>query len=75
MSIICFNGGLMSSVVSPALTMVEQQNHELGRQSALQLNELIHGRPAHDVKIDVKLAIRGSTSLAPPADPASSGGK
>lgn len=74
-SIICFNGGLMSSVVSPALTMVEQQNHELGRQSALQLNELIHGRPAHDVKIDVKLAIRGSTSLAPPADPASSGGK
>ena len=65
----------MSSVVSPALTMVEQQNHELGRQSALQLNELIHGRPAHDVKIDVKLAIRGSTSLAPPADPTSSGGK
>lgn len=66
-SIICFNGGLMSSVVSPALTMVEQQNYQLGYQAALQLNELIHGRPAHDVKIDVKLVIRGSTSLASPA--------
>lgn len=63
-SIICFNGGLMSSVVSPALTMIEQNNYELGVQSALQLNELLHGRPASDVKLDVKLVIRGSTALS-----------
>lgn len=63
-SLICFNGGLISSVVSPALTMIEQQNYEVGVQSAVQLNELICGRGAHDVKLDVSLVIKGSTSLA-----------
>lgn len=63
-SIICFNGGLMSSVVSPALTMIEQHNYEVGVHSATQLNELICGRSAHDVKLDVSLVIKGSTSLA-----------
>ncbi len=63
-SIICFNGGLMSSVVSPSLTMIEQHNYEVGAQSAVQLNELICGRSAHDVKLDVSLVIKGSTSLA-----------
>lgn len=62
-SIICFNGGLMSSVVSPALTMIEQNNYELGVQAAVQLNNLFHGQPAQDVKLDVKLVIKGSTSL------------
>lgn len=64
-SIICFNGGLMSSVVSPALTMIEQNNYELGVQSAIQLNKLLNGHPAHDVKLDVKLVIKGSTALIP----------
>lgn len=62
-SMICFNGGLTASVVSPPLTMVEQDNYELGVRAAGQLNELIHGRPAGDVKIDVNLLIRGSTAL------------
>lgn len=63
-SIICFNGGLMANVVSPALTMIQQNNYELGVQAATQLNELLYGRPAHDVKIDVSLIIKGSTALA-----------
>lgn len=64
-SMICFNGGLISSVVTPALTMIEQNNYEVGVQAATQLNELICGRPARDVKIDVNLVIKGSTALAP----------
>ncbi len=63
-SLVCFNGGLISSVVSPSLTMVEQHNYDVGVQSAVQLNELICGREAHDVKVDVDLVIKGSTSLA-----------
>lgn len=63
-SIICFNGGLMSSVVSPALTIVAQNNYELGVQSTEQLNKLLCGEPASDIKLDVKLVIRGSTALA-----------
>ena len=63
-SLICFNGGLIANVVSPALTMIEQDNYGLGVQAATQLNELMNGRPAHDVKLDVSLAIKGSTALA-----------
>ncbi len=63
-SIICFNGGLMSNVVIPSLTMIQQNNYDVGVHSAQQLNELLHGRPAHDVKIDVSLVIKGSTALA-----------
>ena len=63
-SVICFNGGLIANVVSPALTMIEQNNYELGVQAATQLNELLCGREGHDVKLDVSLAIKGSTALA-----------
>jgi len=63
-SMICFNGGLMASVVNPPITSIEQNNYELGVQAAEQLDHLIHGRPAHDVKIDVNLVIKGSTSLS-----------
>lgn len=63
-SLICFNGGLMANVVNPSLTMIEQNNYELGVQAATQLNNLINKQPASDVKIDVSLVIKGSTALA-----------
>ena len=62
-SIICFNGGLMSNVVSPELTIVDQNNYKIGALAAGQLNELINGCPAHDIKLDVNLIIKGSTAL------------
>ncbi|MBQ7535484.1 MAG: LacI family DNA-binding transcriptional regulator [Stomatobaculum sp.] len=63
-SLICFNGGLIANVVTPSLTMIEQDNYGLGVQAAAQLIELLNGRPAHDVKLDVSLSIKGSTALA-----------
>ena len=63
-SLICFNSGLIANVVSPDLTTIEQNNYELGAQAAAQLNELIEGRSAKDVRLDVKLTVRGSTALA-----------
>ncbi len=63
-SLICFNGGLMANVVNPSLTMIQQNNYELGVQAAVQLNNLIQKRPASDIKIDVNLVIKGSTSLS-----------
>ena len=63
-SLICFNGGLISHVVTPELTIVEQNNYELGVQAAARLNDLMEGRPAEDVRLDVSLSIRGSTALS-----------
>ncbi|MCR5825427.1 MAG: LacI family transcriptional regulator [Oscillospiraceae bacterium] len=63
-SMICFNGGLIANVVTPALTMIEQNNYELGVQAATQMNEMLCGREGHDVKLDVRLSIKGSTALA-----------
>lgn len=63
-SIICFNGGLLASTVTPALTMIEQDNYRLGAEAATRLNELMHNRPAEDRMIDVRLVIKGSTAMA-----------
>ncbi len=63
-SLICFNGGLIANVVSPSITMIEQNNYDLGVQAAEQLNRLIQGDPAHDVMLDVSLSIKASTALA-----------
>lgn len=65
LSVICLNGGLLSNVVTPPLTYIEQDNYGLGVQAAAQLNELLCGRPGHDVKMDVSLVIRDSTAMAP----------
>ncbi len=63
-SMICFNGGLLASTVTPALTMIEQDNYQLGVEAANQLNKLMHNQPAEDRMIDVRLVIKGSTAMA-----------
>lgn len=62
-SVICFNGGLLASAVTPSLTMIEQDNYRLGKEAAEQLSALMEGRPAEDRMIDVRLVIKSSTAM------------
>lgn len=60
-SVVCLNGGLISDVVSPRLTSVEMNNYEMGVAAIRQMDKLLRGEPASDVKIGMKLIIKNST--------------
>jgi len=61
-SVIGFNGGQLSDIANPALTYIQQDNYQLGLLAAEQLNAVINGSPAKDIKIDVTLKIQNSTA-------------
>jgi len=62
-SIACLNGGMLSDAVTPALTTMSSGSYEMGVAAVEQMNRLILGEPAHDVRIDTKLLIKKSTQM------------
>lgn len=62
-SVICFNGGLMANVVSPPLTLIQQDNYQLGVQAVHQLNAVIRGEQPQNVCLGIAMKIQSSTSL------------
>lgn len=60
-SIVCLNGGVLSDTMSPTLTVVEMNNYAMGVEAIQQMNRLLQGENASDVKIDAKLIIKNST--------------
>lgn len=60
-SLICLNGGLISEVVSPTLTMIEMNNREMGVRAVERLDALQQGSPVQDARIEVRLVIKNST--------------
>ena len=64
-SMVCFNGGLLSRVTVPTMTVVRQDNYDLGVKAVEQLNKVIEGEKAENIKLSVSLYIQGSTAQKP----------
>lgn len=62
-SLVCLNGGMLSEMVFPTLTMVELNNRKMGSEAVRQIGRLLRGESASDVKIDARLIIKNSTQV------------
>lgn len=60
-SLVCMNGGLISEVISPAMTSVVSKDYELGVAALKQLDNLIKKQPVSNVILNTELAIKSST--------------
>ena len=61
-SIVGYDDDPIAVMTIPTLTTIRQQMSEIGRESVLMVNDLIKGRPAKDIIVDVDLVIRNSTT-------------
>ena len=61
-SILCLNGGILSTMLSPTLTSVEMGNHSMGEAAVDQILKLQRGGEPESVRIPASLNIRSSTA-------------
>ena len=61
-SVLCLNGSILSTMLSPSLTSMEMGNHSMGRAAVEQILRLQSGGEPESVRIGSALNIRGSTA-------------